>query len=464
MGILLNPDNTSFHEAVNSEIYVDKSELIKFTNSKLRTKQKNICVSRPRRFGKSMAADMLVAYYSKGAVSGELFGGLKIARDEGFEKHLNKYPVIHVNMLDKLTENGSVEAAIDSFKRQLLWEINEEFGEVRCYDPANPVAVLETVFYREACPFIFVIDEWDCVFRKKRSDCEITRYLDFLRNLLKDKPYSALAYMTGILPIKKYGEHSALNMFHEYSMTNTDPIEEFTGFTEDEVRELCKRYDMSFADMKKWYDGYCIHDILIYNPRSVVEAIIRKRYDNYWTKTETYEALKVYIQMDFDGLKDKVTEMVAGERIPCNTKKFSNDMTTFQSADDVLTLLIHLGYLTYDFDTQKAWVPNSEVADEFINSIEDGGWEPVMEAIRQSDELLQATLAMDTGRVEELISGLTWKTALYRNIMMKIRSPVCCRLRTTRRGQNMLCTESCRRERASLTLSIFRERASACLR
>lgn len=404
MGILLNPKNMAFEEAVKSEIYIDKSNLIQFTNSKLRTKQKHICVSRPRRFGKSMAADMLAAYYSRGCTSRELFQGLQIAESKDFEKHLNKYNVIYVNMLDKLTENGSIEAMIDAFKKQLLWELEEEFGQVRCYDPANLVIVLETIFQKEGCPFVFVIDEWDCVFRKKKSDSELTQYLDFLRNLLKDKSYLALAYMTGILPIKKYGEHSALNMFDEYSMINAKPIEEFTGFTEDEVKELCERYHMNFAEMRKWYDGYCLGKFSIYNPKSVVEAVARRKFDNYWTSTENYEALKIYIQMNYDGLKDKIIQMIAGEAVVCNTRKFQNDMTTFQNADDVLTLLIHLGYLTYDFDAKTTWIPNSEVADEFINSIEDGGWEPVTKAIRLSEELLQATLDLDAPKVAELIA------------------------------------------------------------
>ncbi len=404
MGILLNPKNTDFMEAVNSEIYVDKSELIKFTNNLLRTKQKNICVSRPRRFGKSMAADMLTAYYSKGADSRELFGGLKIAFDENFTKHLNKYNVIHVNMLDKLTENGSVEAAIASFKKQLLWEINEEFGEVRCYDPANPVTVLETVFHRENCPFVFVIDEWDCVFREKKSESEIKQYLDFLRNLLKDKSYPALVYMTGILPIKKYGEHSALNMFDEYSMMNQQELAEFAGFTGDEVKALCSQYHMDFAEAKKWYDGYSLRGLSIYSPRSVVSSMLNKCYDNYWTSTETYEALKVYIQMNFDGLRDTITKLLAGERHKIDTSTFTNDMVTFHTQDDVLTLLIHLGYLTYDFDAKTVFIPNAEIAEQFASTIKVLGWSEVAEALKISDELLQATLDLDTEKTAELIS------------------------------------------------------------
>ncbi|MDE6020727.1 MAG: ATP-binding protein [Ruminococcus sp.] len=404
MGIYLNPGNDAFQEAVNSEIYVDKSMLIAFTNKKTRTSQKNICVSRPRRFGKSMAADMLVAYYSRGCDSRELFQNLKIAQHPSFAEHLNKYNVIHINMLDELTESETVSNMITTLKKKLLWELEEEYGDIRCYDWNDLVMVMKTIHNKTGQQFIIIIDEWDCLFREYQNDTDAQKeYLDFLRFWMKGKSYLTLAYMTGILPIKKYGEHSALNMFDEYSMTNQSYLAEFTGFTEQEVKELCEKYDMSFEETKRWYDGYDLKGVSIYNPRSVVMSMMSHDYDSYWTKTETYESLKKYIQMDRFGLQELVTKLIAGEYLPVNPDKFQNDMTTFNSADDVLTLLIHLGYLTYDFYTQTVWIPNSEVQREFINSIEDGGWEPVMEAIHQSDKLLQATLQMQEEKVAEII-------------------------------------------------------------
>jgi len=265
-------------------------------------------------------------------------------------------------------------------------------------------SVLDEIFQEKKIPFIFVIDEWDCIFRVHKNDLESQKkYLDFLRNLLKDQSYVALAYMTGILPIKKYGEHSAINVFYEYSMVDAEPIEEFNGFTESEVLELCEKYNVPFEDTKKWYDGYSVDGISVYNPKSVVESIIRGKFNNYWTSTETYEALKVYIEMNLDGLRDKVIQMISGGKVKINPAKFQNDMATFNSADDVLTLLVHLGYLTFDFDTKEVWIPNSEVQQEFINSIEDGGWENVMNAIRQSDILLDATLHCNEEKVAEIV-------------------------------------------------------------
>lgn len=404
MGIYLNPDNVSFQEALNSEIYIDKSRLIQYTNKVLKTKQKYISVSRPRRFGKSMAADMLTAYYSKGCNSKDLFSKLKISKSDSFEKHLNQYNVIHLNMQEFLSESDSIEEMLKMIQKTILFDLTEEFPDVRYFDNTKLLRSFRDVFAKYGVPFVFVIDEWDCIFRMHKNDLESQKkYLDFLRNLLKDQSYVALAYMTGILPIKKYGEHSALNMFTEISMTDPRECAEFTGFTENEVWALCEHYNMPFDETKSWYDGYNLMGISIYNPRSVVMSMTGGYFNNYWTSTETYEALKEYIELNHDGLRDKVIQMIAGEKVKINPEKFQNDMTTFKSADDVLTLLVHLGYLTFDFHTKEVWIPNSEVRQEFINSIEDGGWEHVMKAIRQSDVLIDATLNGDEKKVAEII-------------------------------------------------------------
>ena len=405
MGIYLNPSNVDFYNAVNhSQIYVDKTELIKYTNRFLFGEQKFICVSRPRRFGKSMAANMLTAYYSCGCDSKEMFSQLKIAEAESFEKHLNRYNVIHINMVNFLGESQDIDEMIGFIEEDLIDELKNEYPDVRYPRRENLIKVIAAIFSQTNIPFIFIIDEWDCIFRVHKSDEKSqTKYLNFLRNLLKDQSYVALAYMTGILPIKKYGEHSAINMFTEIAMTNPRELAEFTGFTESEVKALCNEYGMPFDETKRWYDGYNLKGVSIYNPRSVVMSMTGHDYDNYWTSTETYEALKIYIEMNFDGLKDKVTQLIAGEKIEINPGKFQNDMTTLRSADDIFTLLVHLGYLTYDFYTKQVWIPNSEVAQEFINSIEDGGWEEVVKAIKSSDELLKATLNCDEEKVAELI-------------------------------------------------------------
>ncbi len=404
MGIYLNPNNEDFRMALDSEIYVDKSMLIGLTNKVIRTEQRFVSVSRPRRFGKSMAANMLTAYYSRGCDSREMFSGLKISKDkEAFEKHLNKYNVIHINMVDFFGQR-TVTEMIDYLSRRLLHELKKAFSDVDCFDWEDLNSVLEDIYSEKKVHFIFIIDEWDCIFREHKNDFDSQKiYLDFLRNMLKDKSYVALAYMTGILPIKKYGKHSAINMFTEISMIEAGDYAEFTGFTEEEVKTLCEQYNVSFEETKRWYDGYNLMGTSIYNPRSVVTAMTHKYFSNYWTSTDTYEALKEYIQKNVYGLKDKVTRLIAGEEIEINPSKFQNDMTSINTADDALTLLVHLGYLTFDFYTSKVKIPNSEVAQEFINSIEDGGWEEVMKAIDASENLLNATIACDEEKVAELV-------------------------------------------------------------
>ena len=389
MGIYLNPENVDFQEVLNSKIYVDKSELIQYTNSVLRTTQKYICVSRPRRFGKSMAANMLTAYYSRGCDSRKLFQGLKIATHPDFEKHLNQYNVIHLNMRDYLTESENMKQLIQFVEDDLLDELQQEFSDLRMPRRKTLVKVLEQAFVQYKIPFVFIIDEWDCIFRVHKSDAASQKeYLDFLRNLLKDKSYIALAYMTGILPIKKYGEHSAINVFYEYSMTDASPIEEFTGFTEQEVRQLCEQYNMPFSETKKWYDGYCVDGVSIYNPKSVVEAMLRGKFSNYWTQTETYEALKIYIQSNEFGVQDVILKLLAGEKEKIDTTTFSNDMVTFATKDDVLTLLVHLGYLTYNAETKEIWIPNDEVMEQFISTVKVMGWGSVVRACVHSKKVV----------------------------------------------------------------------------
>lgn len=376
MGSYLNPSKLKFEESLRSEIYVDKTGLLTYTNSVISTRQKYLCVSRPRRFGKSMAVEMLAAYYSRGADSGELFQGYKIAESSSFHTYLNRYDVIAINMQEFLSKSSSVEELIELLQKRVLHEVLKVYRDIEVFAPSNLQWTMQDIYQETGIPFIILIDEWDCIFREYQVDAEAQRkYLDFLRDLLKDKEYVALAYMTGILPIKKYGSHSALNMFQEFSMTDPAMLAEFVGFTEKEVRGLCERYRMSFEETKSWYDGYCFpQEQSVYSPKSVVEAMLRRNFNTYWNQTETFEALKIYIQMNYEGLRDAVVEMIAGGRVKINTGSFNNDMTTFHNADDVMTLLVHLGYLAYDMTTKEVFIPNREVCSEYINAVKVAGW------------------------------------------------------------------------------------------
>ena len=395
MGIFVNPGNASFTEALNSKIYVDKSGLISVINQRLMTKQKYICVSRPRRFGKSLNLGMLAAYYSKGCNSQDLFEGLVISKMEGYTEHLNKYNVIYLNMQRFLSSSDDIDGMLRLLKKRLVKDLQKEFPGV-ISDPDDDITFsLEEIYDETGNPFVFLIDEWDCVMRENMDNKDAQKtYLDFIRNLLKDQTYVALAYMTGILPIKKYGTHSALNMFDEYSMLSSISVEQFTGFTAQEVKLLCEQYDVSFDDMCSWYDGYNLNGTELYCPRSVIKAVTEREFSNYWTKTEVYEALSSYIAMNYDGLHDIVEKLLAGEEIEIDTDTFQNDMVTFHCADDVLTLLVHLGYLAYRTDTKCVYIPNKEVRDEFVRSMKVTGlWKETIDAVLKSKQLLVDTLA-----------------------------------------------------------------------
>ena len=408
MGSYLNPGNKGFQESLNSKIYVDKTGLIEKTNAALNTRQKFMCVSRPRRFGKSMAADMLAAYYARGEDSAELFEALKISKAESYEKHRNQYDVIKVNMQEFLSMTHSMDEMLVMLQKYLIFDLMDHFETVRFRDEHNLIQVMKDIYSKTNHSFIILIDEWDCLFREYKQDKEAQKkYLDFLRAWLKDKDYVALAYMTGILPIKKYGSHSALNMFTEYSMTDPGDLAEYFGFTEKEVFALCEKYDMSFEEAKMWYDGYQLiahrqtgNEIYsMYSPKSVVEAMLRHKFGTYWNQTETYEALKIYIQMDMDGLKDSVVRMLAGDAVSIHIGTFSNDMTTFATKDDVLTLLVHLGYLTYNSIEGTVSIPNKEVSQEYVNAISTMNWYGVTESLESSRKLLESLWAMDADAV-----------------------------------------------------------------
>ncbi len=405
MGIYLNPDNSKFEEAVNSDMYIDKTELIEYTNSVLHTMQHNVCVSRPRRFGKSLAANMLTAYYSRGCESGELFSKYKIAKSANFRKHLNQYNTIFLNIQEFLSRSSDIWNLVERIKKIVIRDLKRAYPNIAYFDDTDLVESMQDVYAETKCPFVVIIDEWDCIFREYKMEQDAQEiYLDFLRDLLKDKGYIYLAYMTGILPIKKYGTHSALNMFDEFSMINPGPLASYVGFIEDEVSGLCEKYGMDMGEVKSWYDGYSFgKDLSVYSPRSVVSCMRFRKIGNYWNQTETFEALKVYIDMNFDGLKDDILSMIAGENILVRTESFVNDMMTFRTKDDVLTLLIHLGYLGYDYENKCVFIPNNEVRGEYVNAVSMSDWGEISSALKNSADTLNAIWK---GRASQVAEGI----------------------------------------------------------
>lgn len=413
MGIYLDPGNEQFTKMTASEIYMDKTGLIEYTNRVINTMQAYLCVSRPRRFGKSMAAAMLAAYYSRGCSSRELFQPYCISKTPDFHKHLNQYHTIFLNIQEFLSRSSNVGELITRIKKMILRELLDAYPNVDYFDRSDLVESMKDIYAAYRQPFVFIIDEWDCIFREYKQDKTAQeQYLDFLRDLLKDKVYISLAYMTGILPIKKYGTHSALNMFDEFSMIDPGPLAEYVGFTEKEVQKLCERYGMDLEEVKNWYDGYSFeHEPSVYSPRSVVSCMRFGKLGNYWNQTETFEALQAYIDMNFEGLRDDVLDMIAGNHVPVNTGSFTNDMSTFRSEDDVLTLLIHLGYLGYDSESKNVFIPNSEVQSEYVNAVSVSEWGDISIALKNSAETLKAIWEERPAQVAEGIRQAHFETS-----------------------------------------------------
>lgn len=408
----LNPGDSAFIHIIQSDIYIDKTEMISYINKYVNTSKKYICVSRPRRFGKTTTIDMLSSFYDRTGSAKDVFKNLKIFKDVSFKKFANKFIVIKINIQTFLSQTHDITQLIEKIKDSLYYDLVKQFDIE--LSSSNLNQFLRNIYLNTGKKFVITIDEWDCIFRefKDKKDWQ-EQYLDFLRYWFKDQDNIALVYMTGILPIKKYGTHSALNMFNEYSMLNASPFIEFVGFTESEVKNLCNDYKRDFPECKIWYDGYKIDNChSIYNPRSVIEYISRGIFDTYWNNTETYEALQIYITMEFLGLKETIIKLLSNESVKINTRTFTNDMRTFSSQDDILTLLVHLGYLSYDTQSQSVRIPNKEIAFEFISAIQNNGWPTVVQAIRHSEELLRAVLAKDAKKVAEGIEAVHLETSI----------------------------------------------------
>lgn len=408
MSMYLNIGNTGF-QSIRKGLYVDKTGLISFINRTLGTKDKLTCVSRPRRFGKSFATQMLCAYYDKSCDSLALFSDLEIAQDPSFSLHLNQYDVIYLDITWFISTTPEINTVVSYLQEQVISELCSVFP-IESDSRSLPV-VLAKLSEHTGHKFIILIDEWDALFREAKDAKEVQKeYLQLLRGLFKssltDKMIEA-AYMTGILPIKKYGTQSALTDFREYTMLHPKKLACYTGFTETEVRQLCQKYNMEFEEAKRWYDGYSFNQInSIYSPNSIIQAIQNEEFGDYWTETETYESLKFYIGLNEDGLKDAIISMLGGEKQKINTRTFQNDITNIKSKDDVLTLLVHLGYLAYDSGTKEVRIPNQEVAEEFKNAAEYSGWEGISAALQASDELLEATIRLDERLVEQRLDDI----------------------------------------------------------
>lgn len=426
MGLFVNCGNGGFTSMRNS-IYIDKSGLIGLVNRTIETEDRLTCISRPRRFGKSYAARMLNAYYDHSCDSHRLFDDLKIAHDDSYEKHLNRYHVIYVDMTGIYEATNHYENISPYLNEKITRDLLEEYPNLKIQD-SLPDTLLNAVNFI-GTKFIMIIDEWDAPIRENPNMEK--EYLRFLRLLFKNSRLTsdifAAVYMTGILPIRKDGSQSAISNFNEYTMLDSGEFSEFVGFTEDEVKEICIEYGISFSTMKWWYDGYMLSDVQsVYNPNSVIKAVKNGKFKSYWQKTSAADNLLYFINRDYRELGDSVVNLIAGNEVPVVTSRFENNLEIFKNQNDVLTALIHLGYLSYDEKKETVHIPNEEIRIEFSQSIRNVDNKSTINRLVQCDRLIEDTVSMNATAVAKSIEEIhsTEITPIFYNNEQSLRSVI----------------------------------------
>ena len=403
MGIYLNPNNENFKRTLKRPIYVDKTMMISVINEFMASDNTYICISRPRRFGKTIAGNMLSAYFSKGCDSRELFSPYKIASDPSFESNLNRLNVIQIDMNSEYRIERQKEELLNNLTDRILAEMKVEFPTVAINEKGSIAQAIIDIYAALGEQFVIIIDEYDVLVRENVPSSLFTQYLDFLNGLFKSntvRPAIALAYLTGILPVVRDRIQSKLNNFREYTILDAGKLAPYIGFTADEVQELCKKYDVDYEECRRWYDGYKQRGLEIYNPESVVMCIENESFESYWSKTSTYAVISERIQQNFAGTKDDVIKMLAGESIDVNVTMFMNTMTDFCSKDDVFTYLLHLGYLSYDKTEKTCSIPNKEVQIEWTSAVSVmNDYSVTNKIIQGSKELLAETLRLNSEAV-----------------------------------------------------------------
>ena len=335
-----------------------------------------------------------MAYYSRGCQSESLFKDLIISQSPSFKEHLNQYDVIYLNMQQFLIE-ADTGKVIEYLECEVLRELKELYGQYFDRKDIKFAAALREIFVKTEKQFIFLIDEWDCVMRERQESETIQKqYLDFLRNLLKDQPYVALAYMTGVLPIKRYSTSSALNMFQEYTMMNDPSFEKYFGFTEEEVEALCRQQTtLSMEEINEWYNGYQTRDgHRLYNPRSVVCALEDGICQSYWTTTGRMDEVLFFLKYNIGEVREDAIKMVNHMPVRIEIRKeYTAGQESPATKKEIYAAMIIYGLLSYSDDELR--IPNKELMIEFENSLEDDDFGYVAELVRNSGAVLDATIA-----------------------------------------------------------------------
>ena len=406
--MFVNVDNRLFQIVRNSE-YVDKSEIITLTNQVIDTEERFICVTRPRRFGKSVTVKMLNAYYSKGCDSKGLFSDLKIASSPDFEKHLNQHDVIYLDMTEFADNKDNGNKYLENLNTDVVSELKDTYPEYfkKDKDYSLPEAI-RCIKKR----FIFIIDEWDFVFRQYPNNTKLQEdFIDLLRALFKGvgERFVELVYMTGILPIARYNTQSALNNFNEYTILKSSNYSQYYGFTENEVKTLCEKYQLDFETAKFWYNGYKVGEYEIYNPNSIKKLITLREFQSYWSYTSAYGIVTEAINQNFEGLKDDIIRLCSGSTISISRpeiKSFNTADLKFKNKVAIYIYLVHLGYLGYDDADATIYVPNEETRVELLNSVKENHWPKFETALKLSEQVVAATYNKDSETVAALLSKI----------------------------------------------------------
>lgn len=429
MGIYLNGKNTYglFREIFSMDYFVDKTnifdELVPILEWKtdalskagtFRGKNlKYICITRPRRFGKTVMANMIASFFGKGVDSGEVFGRLGVSRHTWYKDHLNAHNVIHIMFNETPDEVRTYTQYISRIKEILMEDLLMAYPEIRIRETDAIWDVLKKIYeYGNGDKFIFVLDEWDYIYHQDFvTEGDKENFTKFLSNLLKDKAYVEMAYMTGILPIVKYSSGSELNMFCEYTMVNEEKYEEYFGFTDEEVDNLYARYleqdiqkrNVTREGLRIWYDGYHTKGgKRVYNPRSVVLALMNNNLGNYWTNSGPYDELFYYIGANVDAVKEDVGLMIAEIPVPAKVQEYAATSMELKTRDEIFSAMVVYGFLNYEDGCVS--IPNKELMDRFSDMVcREPSLGNVYRLTKESGRMLLATKAGDTKTMAEIL-------------------------------------------------------------
>lgn len=412
MGQFLNNKEPydKFKTVMNGTYFVDKSEILEELIPALQQEQRFFCITRPRRFGKTVMANMIAAFFEN---TGEpsLFEHLYIAEYAGYKEQAGKHDVIYIDFSEMPRECQNYQEYIDRVQNGLVRDIQEAYPELVIENNAAVWDILSLVFNQTGHKFIFVIDEWDAVFHSSFiTEKDKKDYLLFLKLLLKGQSYVELAYMTGVLPIAKYSDGSELNMFLEYNMATRVRFSEYFGFSDEEVDMLYQRYlektkkpQITRESLREWYDGY--HTAAgerLYNPRSVVCALTDNQLSNYWVSSGKYDSIFTYIQYNVDQIQNDLTLMFAGERIPSGIQEYAATAQELKTKEEIYSAMVVYGLLTYD--NGMVFIPNKELMGSYASMMKkEQSLGYIYRLANVSSQMLQATLAGDTETMSKII-------------------------------------------------------------